>query len=315
VPKLIYIVPINVSVMSVSDWIKKRSQVEKTAIGVVGGLFLAVVVLLILNSLFLGLPVDPQTYQYNYSNGTSPTEPITNNSVNVHATGVALSNNAYEVTYTETTTYTYSNNTEKTINNSIIQYQINNEQKIGYLERNGISMGVEESAPILRIYENETTAYVHNFTNNSTQVQSTGSEPLVLTNQILLPQKLVVSIPHVQWKAVDQRKENGTQKIKYKPTNVNSELVTQMDSTQSVTGQLFVDTNTNIITYSVTVTGTKTLDSGEQVTVTKTQELDYTVLDESTVPEKPSWASGSLPENNTTSENNTTTDSNWTPPE
>jgi len=291
----------------------------KITFGVVSGLLLGVVVLLLLNSLFLGLPVNPETYQYNYSNGTSALNPITNDSVNIHGSGVALSNTAYEVTYTESIRYA-NNSSRQPVDETSIYYQINNAEAVGYLQASGTTLNISsvESGDEVQVYENKTTAYVHTVATNNTTVQKTGNEPLVLTNQLRLPQTFLVSAPHITWRATDTRQVDGNEIIVYRATSANASQMPQITRTTRVSGTLQVNTHTNVITYSTTVHGTKVTEDGETIELVNQQALTYNKLNNTSVPQKPEWAVGTYNETETTTENdtetNTSDDGEWTPP-
>lgn len=299
--------------MSPLTWIRNLSPVGKIAIGTITGILVAIVVLLVLNSLFLGLPINPQTYQYEYPNGTSATQPITNTSVDIHGSGVALSNNAYRVNYSERITETNTTGATEVLESGYIAYQINNKEAEGYLKRTDINMGIASNTSQLAIYENRSNAYIHNIETNETTIQETGQVPLVLTNQIELPQKLVTAIPHVRWKAVTEQEINGDRHIIYTATSADADQMKHISRTTNVDGTLQVNTRTNVITYDVQVSGTRVTETGDTVSITNTQSLTYTALNNSTTPERPIWATGKL--NETDSENSSTTsDDEWTPP-
>lgn len=305
--------------MSILSRIKTLSPRGKLVVGIFGGLLVGIIALLVINMMFWGLPVNPGVYQYEYPNGTSATTPLTETSINTHGSGVALSNNAYEVTYSEETKLTDpSDGEEQVLNSAQIYYQINNAEAVGYLERSNINMGVvnTSTAPTLHIYENRSGAYIHNLAENNTTVQRTGQEPLVLSNQIELPQKLVSAIPHVTWKAADKKEIDGSTYIVYTATGANANQMPQMNTINDVSGTLKVNTRTNVITYSVTVDGQTIDDAGETVAVTKTQSLTYTVLDNTSVADRPPWANGNVPEPENESDDggNESDDDGWTPP-
>lgn len=304
--------------MSILSRIRTLSPRGKIVVGVAGGLLVGLFALFVINMLFWGLPMNPGVYQYEYPNGTSATTPISETSVNIHGTGVALSNNAYEVTYSERTIHD-SGDGDEVVSESRIYYQINNAEAIGYLERSNIGMGVvnQSEAPTLHIYENRSNAYIHNVETNNTTIQNTKDEPLVLTNQIELPQKLLRAVPHVSWKAVGMEEDGKNTYIVYTATDANANQISGMNTVDDVTGTLKVNKRTNVITYTVTVSGRTTDGTGASVDVTKKQSLTYTVLDNSTVPDRPTWAVGEPPasgnETDTTSGENES-DDGWTPP-
>lgn len=277
--------------MSILQSIKNLPR-KHLAIGIVGGLLVSVFALVLLNSLVLGYPTDPNVYQYDYPEGTNPVSPLTDTSINVHGSGVALSNAAYEVSYTEKTYYTAENGTQVPIRTADIDYQINNKDGVGYMERSTVNLGTigTQQNTTISVYENNSTAFIRDEVNQSTHWQETGNEPLVLSNQLRLPQRLVVAIPHIGWTPTAQETRDGEEYVVYTATSASANQMQYVDSVDSTSGELLVSTRTNVITYSVTVTGTYTLDSGETVEVTKTQSLSYAPLDNSTVPTRPDWA-------------------------
>lgn len=277
--------------MSILQSIKNLPR-KHLVIGIVGGLLVSVLALLLINSMVLGYPTSPDVYQYDYPAGTNAVSPLTSESVTVHGSGVALSNASYSVNYDEQTYYTTENGTQKSISEVSVDYQINNKDGVGYMERSAVSTGTVGNAQnqTVSVYENNSTAFIRNEVKNSTHWQETGKEPLVLSNQLELPQTLVSAIPHIRWEPTAQETRNGEEYVVYTVSGASESQMKYIDSVTSASGELLVSTETNIITYSVTVKGTRTLQSGEVVEVTKKQSLSYSALDNTTVPTRPDWA-------------------------
>lgn len=282
---------------------------KKLALGVIGGVVISIVLLLAINTLFFGYPMDPAVYQYSYPNGTGPMTPISTDSVQIHASGSALTTPAYAVNYSERTTYTAANGSEQVLSETSIDYQINNAESIGYLER--VTRGDTATANHYEYYETENDSYLHYPVNNTTSWEATGESPRVLTNQLKLPQAMVESVPHIDWSVTGPETIDGNEYLTYTATSASASQMPSIDSVTSVDGELRVNKRTNIISFNVSVEGTTTLDSGETVSVTKTQSLDWTALDNSTVPAEPQWVDESLSQSDSGSDNDS--DDGWEP--
>lgn len=263
---------------------------KQLALGIGIGLLVSVLSVTLFFSVALGYPVGVEPYQYDYPNGTNPVTPLTQDSVNIHGSGVALSNAAYTVTYTETNTYLYDEKPDETYKNTTITYQINNRDGgQGYMERNSQTTNPttgEVNETETYIYENNSYAFVHNNLQNTTSWSETGNTPLVITNQLELPQQLVLAVPQISWRPLGTQERDGTTVFVYDAVNANANQMTAFESVSTVNGELLVNTKTGVMTYNTTIVGTTP--TGQ--TVQKQQSLTYTALDNDTYPETPSWA-------------------------
>lgn len=285
----------------------KQLTTKQIALGVGVGLVVSLLGVTLFFSVGLGYPIGIEPYQYDYPNGTNPTTPITAESVNVHGSGVALSNPAYAVQYHETNTIEYENGTSETYKNTTIDYQINNRDGgQGYMERQTTLHNLETGAvdeTQIYVYENNEYAFIHNNINNTTTWAETGNQPLVISNQLELPQQLLLAIPHASWTPTGTQTINNSSYLVYEATSVNANQMQDFTSVSSFDGRLLVNQETGVITYDLDVTGT----TADGQTVHKHQSLTYDALPDSDFPTRPSWA-----ERDDASQQED--DDDWTPP-
>lgn len=266
----------------------KENPVYVLAAGI--GLLLGILGIIVLLHSVVGYPVSIEAYQYQYPAGTNAITPLTNESLNVHASGVALSHTAYAVSYTEQSTIVSTPQNTTDINTSI-EYEVNNlNGGSAYLEQTLFELETDNTFTpnTTHIYENNTTSFIHSPETNSTTWKPRGEgRPLVASNQLRLPRSMASEVSYISWTPVGPTTIQNTTYLQYTADHItNMSDLYDMQSVQTVNGTLSVNTHTNVITYTVTVTGT-TDDGKTRVTH---QELEYRNLSQSTQPTNPPWA-------------------------
>jgi len=250
---------------------------EQIIVGVIGGIVLSIIGLLLINMLFWSLPTNPAVYSYDYPNGTDFNSPYTQTSVDGHAQSVALHKPNYTVEYSEQLRI---NSENRTINNIQITYQINNTETKGNMSVLKQQRKSRLNSSLVTVMNqsisanNTTTSITSHLKNNTTQKYETGSEPILLQNQLRLPKTYVTQVNYINWVASSQKSINGDSVIVYEPKSVDTSN-SPLSNITSINGELRVNTETSIITYNVTITGDMMVD-GETKTVTHTQKYTYT---------------------------------------